>query len=191
MPLRIKNLQELRLGQELRLTAVAARRWRGDLRVSYVRTKTKEPLSMPLGADTIALLRDYVENYRGNLANAQTSWLFPGSASTDRPRDKQAFGQAISEVIQDFVGVRVNPHAFRAFAGSVILSADPNAIDDVRAILGHRSFETALIYYRRHNQRAAAERLSATLAGLRRKTRTAALSQLMAPELRRRRRRRP
>ena len=63
------------------------------------------------------------------------------------------------------------------------------AIDDVRAILGHRSFETALIYYRRHNQRAAAERLSATLAGQRRKTRTKALSQLMAPELRRRRRR--
>ena len=45
-----------------------------------------------------------------------------------------------------------------------------------------------MIYYRRHNQRAAAERLSTALAGQRRKTKTLALSQLMLPEMRRRRR---
>ncbi len=108
IPLRIRNLQELRIGQELRLTAVTARRWRGELSVNYVRVKNKEPLSMPLGADTIALLRDYLENHRGSLANASTNWFFPGAASPERPRDKQAFGQAISEAIQEFVGVRVN-----------------------------------------------------------------------------------
>ena len=188
VPMRIRNLQELRIGQELRLTSVGLRRWRGELTISYVKIKNKVPLSMPLGDETIALLRDYLENFRGSLANASTTWLFPGEASPDRPRDKQAFGQAISEVIQDYVGVRVNPHAFRAFAGSVILAANPHAIDDVRAILGHRSFETAMIYYRRHNQRAAAERLSTALAGQRRKTKTLALSQLMLPEMRRRRR---
>ncbi len=87
--------------------------------------------------------------------------------------------------------MRVNPHAFRAFAGSIILEANSSGIDDIRAILGHKSFETAVIYYRRLNQRAAAERLSSALAGERRKTRTIALSHLMAPEIRRRRRSRP
>jgi len=188
-PMRLENLQHIRLGTELQLTRVNSNRWRGTIFLDGMFVKNKRRLEVPLQAETIALLRRYLDDYRPNLPAAESIWLFPGKGGPEKPRHKGAFGQAITESIEQYVGIRLNPHAFRALAGALILEADPHAIDDVRAMLGHSGFETAMIYYRRNSQREAANRLSATLARQRRATKLHATAQFLAPELRKRVRR--
>ena len=188
-PMRLVNLQQLRIGQELQLAQVNRTAWRGTIFVAGVRVKNQRRLEVPLGPESIALLREYLDLHRPALPCPEGVWLFPGQRDPQQPRHKGAFGQAITEAIAQYLGVRVNPHAFRALAGALILEANPHAIDDVRAILGHACFETAMIYYRRHSQREAAKRLSATLTSQRRATKQQATAHFMAPELRRRVRR--
>jgi integrase len=170
-PIRRENLVRLRLGDQLRLARVQRGAWRGTLLIPPDEVKNGRLIEVPLEAASVALIREYLETFRPALKHAATAWLFPGQASPDAPRDAAAFGTAISETVHEHVGVRVHPHAFRAFAGSLILEANPHAIDDVRAVLGHATFVTALAYYRRSSQREAAGRLSDTLARQRRETR--------------------
>jgi len=170
-PMRRDNLLHLRIGHELRLAAIGRGKWRGTICIAGEAVKNRRRIEFPLEADSIALIRDYLDDFRPALPNADTEWLFPGQAGRDRPRNKTSFGTAISQTIHEHVGVRVNPHAFRAFAGALILEANPHAIDDVRAVLGHSSFATAMVYYRRNSQKEAAGRLSDMLACHRRATR--------------------
>lgn len=181
-PMRLNNLQTLRIGEELRLASVGRGRWRGTIYIAGGSVKNGRAIEFPLEAESIELVREYLDAYRPAVPNADTPWLFPGQASADQPRNKASFGTAISETIHEHVGVRVHPHAFRAFAGALILEANPHAIDDVRAVLGHASFATALTYYRRSSQRAAAGRLSETLTRQRRSTRLLAQARSPLPK---------
>ena len=183
-PMRLANLQHLRIGINLQLAQVNRTSWRGTIMLDGTQVKNKRRLEVPLQPETIAVVREYLDEHRPNLPSADSVWLFPGQGGSAQPRHKGAFGQAITEAIEQYVGIRVNPHAFRAFAGALILEANPHAIDDVRAILGHACFETAMIYYRRSSQREAAKRLSVTLANQRRATKLKATAQFLAPDLR-------
>ena len=185
-PMRLMNLQHLRLGTELQLSQTSRRQWRGTIFLDAASVKNGRRLEVPLQPETIALIREYLDQHRPSLPCPDSAWLFPGQGGPERPRHKGAFGQAITEAVEQWVGVRLNPHAFRAFAGAMILEANPHAIDDVRAILGHACFETAMSYYRRCCQRDAAIRLSANLAGQRRTTRLDAAVHFQGPDLRRR-----
>jgi len=184
-PLRIANLNRLRLGQELRLASGRGGSWRGTILISAASTKNRRGMEVPLGSESVTLIRNYLDRFRPLLPNPQTEWLFPGKGAGDAPRHKGAFGLAITAAIHEHVGVRINPHAFRAIAGSMILEGNPHAIDDVRAILGHSTFATAMIYYRRNNQLDAAERLSESLARHRKATKHFAIRRPFAGDLRR------
>jgi integrase len=169
-PVRMANLHNMRLGQELRLTQVSRTRWRGLVLVDETQTKNRRGVEFPLSAETIALLRRYLAEFRPLVPNVETDWLFSGAAAPNRPRHQGSLGDAIATSIHQYVGLRMNPHAFRAFAGARILARDPHAIDDVRAVLGHSGFQTALIYYRAFNGRAAGDRLSTGLTEERKAT---------------------
>ena len=169
LPLRIKNLVELRLGEEITLTKAPSGKWRGQIRVDASVTKNHIGVAIELDGESLLLIRTYIEEYRGLLPNAQSNWLFPGKTSASKPRDKATFGAAIAEAVHQYVGFRVNPHAFRCIVATLILEADPNAIDDVRAILGHSTFDTALKYYRSNETKSAAARHSQNLTQMRRK----------------------
>jgi integrase len=166
-PLRLTDLSNIRLGHELRLSGSGASRWIGNLHVART-SKTGKGIQVPLQLETIRLIREYLDHFRPLLRHASGVWLFPGEVSVDRPRAASAFGTAISENAAEYVGLRVNPHAFRCIAGALILEANPHALDDVRAILGHATFNTTLRYYLRFRTRAAATRLGQTISGLRR-----------------------
>lgn len=169
-PVRMKNLHEMRLGHELRLTQTSRTRWVGLILVDETQAKNRRGVEFPLAPDTIALLRRYCEGFRSLLPNRDTNWLFPGNAGPDKPRSPSSLGDAIANTIHQYVGIRMHPHAFRAFAGAMILERDPHAIDDVRAVLGHSGFQTAMTFYLAISSRAAAERLSAELGRQRRET---------------------
>ena len=169
LPLRIRNLVELRLGEEITLAKAPSGKWRGQIRVDASVTKNGIGVATELNGESLQLVRTYLDEYRSNLPNADTNWLFPGKSSPLKPRDKATFGAAIAETVHQYVGFRVNPHAFRCIVATLILEADPNAIDDVRAILGHSTFDTALKYYRGNETKSAAARHSQNLTQMRRK----------------------
>lgn len=169
-PLRLSDLVHLRLGHEIRMTPARQRQAAGTLHVERS-SKTSRGLQVPLQPETLELLREYLEDFRPLLRHANGPWLFPGEVSAEQPRAVSAFGTAITETIAEHLGVRINPHAFRAIAGALILEANPHAIDDMRALLGHSTFATAQRFYRRFNTRAAATRLGDQIANLRRASR--------------------
>ncbi len=178
-PIRLANLQALRIGQEVRLADSARGRWRGSICIDADKVKNRRALEFPIGPDSAALIHRYLSAFRVSLPNADSNWLFPGAGLDRGPRDKASFGVAIAEITEQHVGMRVNPHAFRALATALILEANPHAIDDVRAVLGHSTFDTAMTYYRGNNQIAAASRLSEALTHERRKA--APLKEARAP----------
>jgi integrase len=159
VPLRISNLVTLRIGKELTLIKGTGG-WQGRILINPEAVKNGIGQEATLTRESVALIRAYLNDFRTHLPNSQTDWLFPGKASPNCPRDKPTFGVAISETIERFVGLRVNPHAFRAFAATMILESNPAALDDVRATLGHSGFNTALKHYRRHETKSAAARLA-------------------------------
>ena len=177
LPIRMEDLNHLRLGHEVRLIQSGGSRWQGSLHIEQT-AKTGMGIQANLQPETLQMLREYLDVFRPLLPNAHGVWLFPGEKSAVEPRNKSAFGTAITENVAQFIGIRVNPHAFRCIAGALILEADPSAIDDVRAILGHASFNTALRYYRRFSTRAAANRLGIVIAKHRRATTLPAASAL-------------
>jgi integrase len=163
-PMRIGNLLQLRIGHEL--LAIPAPRGRPSfsIRVDGSQVKNRQTIETRLTGDTAALINEYLAKFRAQLPYSTAPWLFPSAVSPDRPRDQVSFGRAISDATHRHVGVRLHPHLFRAFAGALVLERDPHAIDDLRALLGHAGFQTALVYYRRSRALGAAERLAATVA---------------------------
>lgn len=162
-PVRMKDLAAMRIGHELRLPAKASPEASGSFH--FARTsKTGQALQIPIGPQTRRLVLEYLDDFRPLLPHSHSQWLFPGKQGPDRHRDTAAFGTAITETIADFLGFRVNPHAFRVIAGALILKRDPHAIDDVRAMLGHSTFNTAMKFYRRMNTWEAGRRLGQTIA---------------------------
>ncbi len=161
LPLRMLNLQRLRLGQEVVALPESRQRKIFVIRVDGAQVKNRQGVEATLTGPSAILMEDYLANFRALLPHAGGIWLFPGALGTEAPRDKVSFGRAITDVIHRHVGITMHPHAFRAFAAALILEADPHAIDDLRALLGHAGFETATKFYRRAKARDAAGRLAA------------------------------
>ncbi len=74
----------------------------------------------------------------------------------------------IVDAIDDYVGVTMHVHSFRAFAACKYLEASPAALNDVRMLLGHKTFETTLQYYAYVRPKIVAIRQHAVLRELRR-----------------------
>ncbi len=172
-PLRLTNLTGLRIGVHLRFSEGRVRR-PTHIVVEPDEVKNGTRIEWPLERATADLIARYISVFRPLIARPGSDWLFPSRDHSDRPRDKTTFSTAITDTIHEHVGVPMNPHLFRAFAGALILAENPHAIDDLRAVLGHRGFETALIHYRAVSARGAAQRLNRLVEGKRAATRSGA-----------------
>ncbi len=168
--IRRRSLTTLRIGEHVRFVETRKGRWTGSIHIPGEEIKNGIGVEVPLTPESTELMRAYIQEFRPLGPNADSDWLFPNRDHADRSRTPAGFAKAIASAIEQRVGLRVNLHAFRAYAGSLVLSANPHAIDDVRAILGHSGFETAMIFYRRSNQQGAARRLSDEIAKRRRRT---------------------
>jgi integrase len=158
-PLRLSNLAGLRIGTHLQDADGRGKRWT-HLVVEPHEVKNGARIEWPLERHTSDLLKLYIDEFRPLVAHPASSWLLPSRDHADRPRDKSTLGTAITDTIHEHVGVRMNPHLFRAFAGALILEDNPHAIDDLRDVLGHQGFETALKHYRAVSAKGAAQRLA-------------------------------
>jgi integrase len=169
LPIRMENLAQLQMGQHL--VKLDSRRERfTHLIIQTSETKTSVPSECGLQKETAKLIERYVTAFRTFLPNSEGDFLFPARFTSESSRKKSGFGTAISKIIRQEIGLDMNPHAFRAFCGSVILEANPHAIEDVRLILGHTTFDTTLRFYRAIAPDQAAKRLGKLITSRRRET---------------------
>lgn len=163
LPLRIHDLSGLRLDTELHVIDMGRGKPR-EIRLRVVANKNDRIVETILRGEAAGIVTEYLEKFRPLGPNASTHWVFPNRGRPNGPRSKGGFGEAIADTIEEHTGLRVNVHAFRAFAATRILDDNPHALEDVRSVLGHSTFEMIDRHYRRNNRAGAAERISEGLA---------------------------
>ena len=108
--------------------------------------KTGEPASVPVPPECAKLIKLYCEQYRSELFNLETEFLFP----TKDPTKSKAPGllsTQLSKLIWSRLGMEVNPHLYRHLVHSVVLRRFPGAYAMVSRVLTHRSLETSIRNY--------------------------------------------
>jgi integrase len=144
-PLRLTNLAELRFGHNL-VYDMGGKRIE-KLLVPLHQTKNGKLYEWPLDRDASQLVQSFIRDYRPILMIGENDWLFPAHCGVDGPRSNNALSAAITGMIDAHVGAEVNVHLFRSFAACLLLEHSPGALNDVRLLLGHQSFDTTLKHY--------------------------------------------
>jgi len=159
IPLRAGNLAGLRLDRHLQFVGD-----RAFLSIPSDETKNAVAIDMELSPRLTELLHTYIDRYRPTLNGTSSPWLFPGENGARRPSG--GFGQQISDFIAREVGVVMTPHQFRHLAAKLFLDLHPNEFETVRKLLGHKSIEMTMRYYRELDAALAGKRYAALLDGL-------------------------
>jgi integrase len=89
----------------------------------------------------------FIRDFRPLLGDAGTTWLFPAADGRNRPRSVNTMATAITNAIDEHVGVKIHVHLFRSFAACLLLEHSRGSLNDVRLLLGHKSFETTWKHY--------------------------------------------
>jgi integrase len=165
MPLRLGNLVGLRLGHHLQ--GVFGQGEMVHVTIPPGEVKNATTLTFRLGPDAVAMLRRYLTVFRPLGPNAEGDFLFPNRDHGDIARQDGGFGKAIGEAVRRHIGARLNAHLFRCLAGVLILRENPDAISDLRLLLGHKTLETTLRFYALICREQAAERHVARITRLR------------------------
>jgi hypothetical protein len=167
VPLRNGNLCMLRLGVHLRYDGS---------RLGYIRrlvvqkheTKNSYEGEWPIGDELGSVLDWYIKTYRPLLAPPGNDCLFPAGFGQPGPLSNAAMYNSIVNTVADFVGAALNPHLFRCICACLILEHSPEALEDVRLMIGDKSLEMVLAHYVASQPRHAAKRTDELLRRLRR-----------------------
>jgi len=187
LPLRVHDLTHLRLGEQV-MVHHGSGRSAAQVHLRVIANKNGHVVETWLRDASANLVLEYLQDFRPLGPHPTTKWVFPNRDSGDRPRAKHAFSETIADAIREHTGVHVSVHDFRAFAAALILADHPHAIEDIRALLGHSTYEMASRHYRRTNRQAAAQRLDNAINKRRQRSRAAMrLTLPFIPAVRRRR----
>ncbi len=156
IPLRAANLAGLRVDRHLQFVG-----GRGFIQIPAEETKNDNPIEVELPARLVHQLRTYFDRHRPLLVSTPSPWLFPGESGARRPSG--GFGQQLSAFIAKEVGVMMTPHQFRHLAAKLYLDQHPDGFETVRRLLGHKSLETTMRFYRELDSILASKRYAAVL----------------------------
>lgn len=126
--------------------------------------KTKmdnRPLEFELGADTVVLLRTFLEKHRSLLPGSEGPYLFPGK--NGGARSKNAMYEAITSSLKRETGLEVNPHLVRHIIGKIAVERDPGSYLAVSRVLGHSTLDTTMTHYLGSETKAAGKHLDGIL----------------------------
>jgi integrase len=156
IPLRAANLAGLRLDRHLQFVGD-----RAFLSILPDETKNAVAIEAQIPARLACQLNSYINRYRPILIGAPTPWLFPGEDGARRPPG--GFGHQITDFVAREAGVVMTPHQFRHLAAKLFLDQNPDGYETVRRLLGHKSLETTMRYYRELESVLAGRRYAALL----------------------------
>jgi hypothetical protein len=144
VPVRIKNLSEIRLGFNLsKPGGTKSQYW---LNFPNYDVKNRIKLEHPLEDHVTPLIDEYVHEFRPTLLRGRDEdCLFPGMRSGSKGR--VTFSGQITERIAKRIGLRITAHQFRHAVGALILEKFPGNYELVRLILGHRNIQTTIRCY--------------------------------------------
>ena len=185
-PLRLANLASLRLGHHLVRLGRDGKHFT-HLVIDGSETKNEDPIRWPISRSLEQALDRYIKYFRPLAGPAAAAdWLFPHRHRADIHREPSGLAKAIVSAIHRRAGLRVHVHLFRAFCGSLVLESQPEAIGDLQLLLGHRTMDVSMTFYRSRKTDRAAERLANILEKRRQQTRLAVRGRQARGQLRRR-----
>jgi hypothetical protein len=144
VPVRIKNLTEIRLGLNLsKPGGPGSDYW---LKFPDYDVKNRMKLEYALDEYMTPLIDDYVHDFWPTLLRGRNEdCLFPGLRSG--AKGEVSFSGQITKRVFKATGLRITAHQFRHAAGAIILQEQPGNYELVRQILGHRSLSTTIRCY--------------------------------------------
>ncbi len=120
----------------------------------------------PIPPESAKLLDFYTEQLLPLLGPNPNRFLFPG-ANPGKPKAAEQFGRQFSKVIRAETGLYVYPHLMRHFAATLYLTENPEGLEVVRRVLGHRSADTTHRSYAGVHDQVAVRRYDALVLGIR------------------------
>jgi integrase len=139
-PMRIKNLAELRIDQNLN--------WVSDrlhIHVPAGQVKNNETLHFIFPAGASERVRNYIDRDRSLFLPNANPFLFPGR--NGHHKDISALRNQITRTLFDHTGIRLTPHQVRHVAAKLLLDARPGHYEVVRKLLGHKNLTTTYAHY--------------------------------------------
>jgi hypothetical protein len=144
VPVRIKNLTQIRLGTNLDKPGGPA----SDYWLSFPNYDVKNRMKLEYALDEYItpLIDEYIRDFWPTLLRGRKEdCLFPGIRSG--AKGEVSFSGQITKRVFKLTGLRITSHQFRHAAGAVILQEQPGNYELVRQILGHRSLSTTTRCY--------------------------------------------
>ena len=147
VPLRRRNLADLRLGENL--IALDARLF---VIFEASETKTHAAFEVELPECLIVPMEEYLLRHRPFLMNQSGRWHKPADnflwiSLHGSPMTEIAIYDRIRERTQEKFGTAINPHLFRDAAATTMAITDPAHVRLAAPLLGHRTFSTTEKYY--------------------------------------------
>lgn len=146
IPLRNSNLTQLRLGVHLQY-ADARRDYISHLILQPHETKNRYSGEWAVGPELSSFLHRYIRVFRPVLAMAGDDWLFPAGFGKSGSLSTEAMAQQITCIVANEVGAVINTHLFRCLCARFVLEHSPNALEDVRLLIGDKSLQVVLAHY--------------------------------------------
>ncbi len=139
-PMRLKNLQEIRLDEH-----IAWQNGRLHIHIPSDQVKNNLALDFLLPESISKRVKRYIDTWRPFLASDHNPYLFPGRAG--KPKDSTCLRRQIETTLWNEAGIRLTPHQFRHAAAKILLDAKPGHYEVVRKILGHKTLTTTYSHY--------------------------------------------
>jgi len=164
-PIRIDNLRTLDLDQNF----VQPSRRSGAVHIVIPADQVKNSVAVEhrLPAESVSLLREYLDKYRPALCGPQNRKLFPAERGSQGCKSIGAFRTQIVRAALRYAGLQINPHLFRHIAAKLHLDRNPGEYGVISELLGHKSLATTKRCYTGLETDAAVRHFDKTILNLR------------------------
>lgn len=158
VPVRLKNLTALAFDQHLFLRDEGT----STLMLSADETKTGESLEFDLPPQLAARMIEYRDVIAPAVLGHKPKHLFANGDGSVKGFATVRY--LVERYFKQYVGMHMNPHAFRHLAAKTILDSSPGGHVVVQHLLGHKKLETTATFYAGLDTRRAGRHHNALLA---------------------------
>jgi integrase len=160
-PIRRRNLAMMQVSEHLQFIDSA---W--HLRFAANEAKTHQPIHLVLPTRLSPYITFYLDTVRPSIAGIVPQdhfWL----AQHGGPLRPDAIYQRIRFASERLFGEKINPHAFRSIAATLLAESSPEDALHARSLLGHRRAETTQTYYVQAKQIRSSRKVADAISDMR------------------------